>query len=105
MNRKKCFFSTHASNQHIRLRLDRAHEPIFVLNEMNKKTSLQDNLKVIDLLSKHHIPLTVTSIIGFPNETEQEMRYTFKVPGDAIVNKGYAGRIIPLATRDSGKEL
>jgi len=57
-----------------------------ILKQMNKKTRLQDNLRAIDLLSKHQIPLTVTSIIGFPNETEQEIRYTFKVLEEAILS-------------------
>ncbi len=57
-----------------------------LLKKMNKKTRLKDNLKAIDLLSKQQIPLTVTSIIGFPTETEQEIRYTFKVLEEAILS-------------------
>jgi radical SAM superfamily enzyme YgiQ (UPF0313 family) len=62
-----------------------------MLNLMNKKTTVEQNYKAIDLCIEAGIKVRGTVIIGFPTETEEEIRMTqefIKKAGEKGVNIG-----------------
>lgn len=55
-----------------------------LLKLLNKKVTLKDHLRTFDLLAKYQIPVTVSSMIGIPTETEAELRATYDVIGEMV---------------------
>jgi radical SAM superfamily enzyme YgiQ (UPF0313 family)/Tfp pilus assembly protein PilF len=49
-----------------------------ILRLMNKGATTVENQRAIDLLSKHHIPVMCSFVVGWPSETEEEAKSTFE---------------------------
>jgi radical SAM superfamily enzyme YgiQ (UPF0313 family) len=47
-----------------------------ILDEINKKTSIKQYLDAIKITRKYNLPLRMSFVYGFPQETEQDARAT-----------------------------
>jgi anaerobic magnesium-protoporphyrin IX monomethyl ester cyclase len=61
-----------------------------ILNLMNKNTTVEQNQKALDLLYQYGIPTACSFIVGWPSETEEEMRSTF----DFIIKNIKLGKLV-----------
>ncbi len=50
-----------------------------ILDRMNKKTTVEQNIKAAELHNKHRFPYNASIIFGYPGETESDIRKTFKL--------------------------
>ncbi len=55
-----------------------------LLKHMNKQTTLKDHLRAFELLAKYDIRLRVPTIVGFPTETEADIRQSFDIVGEML---------------------
>jgi radical SAM superfamily enzyme YgiQ (UPF0313 family) len=62
-----------------------------VLSLMKKNTVSAQNQLALDILHKHNIPVVCSFIVGFPTETEEEVRATYEFVFENIS----AGKLLP----------
>jgi anaerobic magnesium-protoporphyrin IX monomethyl ester cyclase len=66
-----------------------------ILGLMNKNTTAEMNQGALDTLSKHGIPANCSFIVGWPSETEEEVRKTYSfIVGNLIAGKLTTGTAI-----------
>jgi radical SAM superfamily enzyme YgiQ (UPF0313 family) len=73
---------------------------------MNKGTTVEQNQKAIDLLNKHNIPLMCSFIVGWPTETEDEVKKTFEfILKNIVEGKLHVSNAINILMPIPGTEL
>lgn len=77
-----------------------------ILKLMNKGTTVKQNQKAIDLLNKHNIPLMCSFIVGWPTETEDEVKKTFEfILKNIVEGKLHVSNAINILMPIPGTEL
>jgi len=76
-----------------------------ILEEMNKSTHLNDNLRAVRITQKVGMSLKANILVGFPGEREEDLLLTKKFLRDSKPDKVYIHRFAPMPGSRSFEEL
>jgi anaerobic magnesium-protoporphyrin IX monomethyl ester cyclase len=77
----------------------------YILNRMNKQSTVEDNFLVIQWAKKYGITSRAFIIIGFPGETEETLRETKQFINNADPDQVFVSNFVPYPGTDVGDNL